>query len=142
MKSKIVLGGIEAVSVPSWGVFGIDARVDTGAETSALHVENLKRLPGKRVSFEIKLPKKSRRRATTTHVVAPVARSGRVRSSNGVVSTRVFVAARVEIGSLLRRIEIGLVDRRHMTYPMLLGRSALAGYFLVDPGRERVLARG
>jgi hypothetical protein len=142
MKSRVVLGVIETVNVPAWGVFGIEARVDTGAETSALHVENLKRLPGRRVSFEVKLPKKARQRATTAHVVAPVARSGRVRSSNGSVSTRVFVAARVEIGSILRRIEIGLVDRRRMTYPMLLGRSALAGYFLVDPGRERVLARG
>jgi len=141
VRKKLVLGTIEAVDIAAWGLFGIAARVDTGAETSALHVENLKTVAGSRVSFDVRVPSTTPRRAGSVHVVLPVARRGKVRSSNGAVGTRVFVVARVQIGPVLRRIEIGLVDRRRMTYPMLLGRSALAGYFLVDPGRESLLTR-
>jgi len=141
VRKKLVLGTIEAVDIAAWGLFGVAARVDTGAETSALHVENLARLPGSRVSFDVRVPSRAPRRSATVRVVLPVARRGQVRSSNGALGTRLFVVARVQIGPVLRRVEIGLVDRRRMTYPMLLGRSALAGYFLVDPGRESVLER-
>ncbi len=138
MRRRLVIGALEPVNIPAWGVFGIDARVDTGALTSALHVENLRELGGGRVAFDVRV--KARGRGATTGVVATVARRGRVRSSNGGLSVRLFVAARVQLGPVLRRVEVGLVDRRSMTYRMLLGRTALAGYFLVDPAAERTLA--
>jgi hypothetical protein len=141
MRKKLVVGVVEGVDVPSWGVFGIEARVDTGAETSALHVENLELLAGGRVAFEVRPKARAKKRAQRVRVVSAVVRRARVRSSNGSLASRLFVAARVQIGPMLRRIEVGLVDRRWMTYPMVLGRSALAGYFLVDPEKERVLSR-
>jgi len=139
MRRRLVIGALEAIDIPAWGVFGLDARVDTGAQTSALHVENLRELGGGRVAFDVRL--KPRGKGATTSVVAAVARRGQVRSSNGGLAARLFVAARLQLGPVLRRVEVGLVDRRRMTYRMLLGRSALAGYFLVDPGAERNLSR-
>jgi hypothetical protein len=53
----------------------------------------------------------------------------------------VFVSAHIQLGGVERRIEVGLVDRSDMLYRMLLGRSALAGSFIVDPGRRYVLGR-
>jgi hypothetical protein len=35
-----------------------------------------------------------------------------------------------------RGIEINLTDRRGMLFPMLLGRSAMDGAFMVDPARS------
>jgi hypothetical protein len=137
-KRRIVLGCVEPVDIPSFGLFGVDARVDTGALTSALHVENLEELAGGRVRFDVR-PARARDKKLC-HVVT-VARRGKVRASTGVLTSRVFVTARVQIGPVLRRVEVGLVDRRHMEYRMLLGRSALAGYFVVDPALERTLAR-
>jgi hypothetical protein len=137
-KRRLVIGCVEPVDIPSFGLFGIEARVDTGAQTSALHVDALADLGGGRVAFEVR---PGGARGAKQRLVLPIARRGRVRVSTGALASRVFVAARVQIGPVLRRVEVGLVDRRKMEFPMLLGRSALSGYFVVDPSLERTLDR-
>lgn len=124
------------MDIPAWGIAGLEARVDTGARTSALHVDSLSELGGGRVRFELKA---GRRKAQP--IEASVTRRGRVRSTSGKIEPRVFVTTRVRVGESEHAIEIGLVDRRHMLYPMLLGRSALAGRFLVDPGKRFLLGK-
>ena len=115
------------------------AKIDTGARTSALHVERVKELPAGRVRFDVCLEADAPEKRV--RVEAAVERRGRVRASNGGVEIRVFVGARIALGGVERRIEIGLVDRSEMLYRMLLGRSALAGSFLIDPGRRYVCGR-
>jgi hypothetical protein len=137
LKRRIVIGCVEPVDIPAFGLFGVEARVDTGALTSALHVENLEELAGGRVGFEVR----SVRGRGKQRFVLPVSRRGQVRASTGALDARIFVATRVQLGAVLRRVEIGLVDRTKMEFRMLLGRSALAGYFVVDPALERTLAR-
>lgn len=136
--ARPVIGVLERVDIPAWGVRGVHARVDTGARSSALHVDALRELGGGRVSFELGLEGQGGKRSKP--IEAPIARRGRVRSTSGKLETRIFVHARVVLGGTEHRIEIGLVDRRHMQNPMLLGRSALAGRFWVDPGRRYLLA--
>jgi hypothetical protein len=132
---RLVIGVVERVSIPEWGAVNLHARVDTGARSSALHVEHLEELGGGRVRFELAGASPRRRRS----VEATVVRRSRVRSTSGSTAARPFVSAKMVLGGREIRVEVGLVDRRHMTYPMLLGRSALAGHFLVDPGRRYVL---
>jgi hypothetical protein len=127
------LGAVELVALPAWGVERLPARVDTGARTSALHVERLTELGDGRVRFELSLGAERR------VVEATVSRRGRVRSTSGKLAGRVFVSALVRVGSVEARVELGLVDRRKMRYAMLLGRSALAGRFLVDVSRSYLL---
>src|SRR6478609_6960201 len=132
-----IIGVAEYVDLPDWGVHGLSARVDTGAQTSALHVENVRLLSGSRVSFEVRL----RRDDPTARVSVEtkVSRCAPVRASSGQSQSRVFVKAHVRLGGQEQRIEIGLVDRRHMLYRMLLGRSALRGHFLVDVTKRYAL---
>lgn len=135
-----LIGVLERVDIPAWGARGIHARVDTGARTSALHVDALTELGAGRVRFELGRSETGGKRRAP--IEATVLRRGRVRSTSGKLESRVFVSARVLLGGAEHRIELGLVDRRHMQNPMLLGRSALAGRFLVDPGRRYLLAAG
>jgi hypothetical protein len=110
------------------------AKVDTGARSSALHVEDIHPLPHGKVGFQVVL--------SNTHPVrhvrveAPITRRARVRSSNGKVEMRYFVKTTLELGSIRREIEVSLTSRGDMRHRMLLGRTALRGEFLVDPGRR------
>lgn len=127
-----VIGYIERITLPSWGVRALSAKIDTGAETSALHVESLRNVGATRVAFEVSTSDEDHELVT---VEARVVRRGLVRSSNGHTEERVFVSTSLTLGGRSQTVEIGLVDRSQMEYRMLVGRSALAGVFLVDPSR-------
>ncbi len=133
-----VIGWSEFVDLPDWGIRKLRAKLDTGARTSALHVESVEERPRGRVRFEVVL---DRRRDRRVRVEARVRRRARVRSSSGHYTTRLFVVTRLEVGPLAHDIEVGLVDREQMIHRMLLGRSALAGRCLVDPAHRSRLGR-
>jgi len=135
--SPLVIGVSEYVDLPEWGILRLRAKIDTGARTSALHVENIRELPGGRVRFDVRLSRNQRDRRVT--VEATIVRRGQVRPSSGELQTRIFVAIVVRIGPVAREIELSLVDRGRMIFRMLLGRRALAGAFLIDPSRRFVL---
>ncbi len=132
-----IIGVAEYVDFPDWGVRGLRARVDTGARTSALHVENVRLLAGSRVRFDVRLRRDDANARVT--VETKVSRRAPVRSSTGQTEPRLFVKAHVRLGGREQLIEIGLVDRRHMLYRMLLGRSALERRFLVDVTKRYAL---
>jgi hypothetical protein len=133
-----IIGVVERVDFPDWGVRGLSARVDTGARTSAIHVEDVELLPGGRVRFDVRLRRDDPKARVT--VEAKVSRRANVRSSTGQTDARLFVKAHVRLGGREHQIEVGLVDRRHMQYRMLLGRSALERRFLVDVTRRYALS--
>ncbi len=135
----LVIGVTEYVDLPEWRILRLRAKIDTGARSSALHVENIRELAFDRVRFEVRLSRnRSERRVT---VEAKVARRGGVRASNGEVEERIFVAVRLRIGAIEREIELSLVDRGRMIFRMLIGRRALAHAFLIDPSRRYVLGK-
>ena len=132
-----IIGVAEFVDFPDWGVKSLRARIDTGARTSALHVENVRLLAGARVRFDVRLRRDDP--AARVTVETKVSRKTPVRSSTGQSEARLFVKAHVRLGGREQLIEVGLVDRRHMLYRMLLGRSALERRFLVDVSRRYAL---
>jgi hypothetical protein len=135
--SPRIIGVAEYVDFPDWGVRHLRARVDTGAKTSALHVENVRRLAGGRVRFDVRLRKNDPK--ARVRVEAKVSRRSLVRSSTGASEARLFVEAYVVLGGREQRIEVGLVDRSKMLYRMLLGRSALERRYLVDVTKRYAL---
>lgn len=132
-----VVGVAEYVDFPDWGVRELSARVDTGALSSALHVENVHELAGSRVRFDVRLLRADATARVT--IETKVSRRAPVRSSTGKSETRLFVKAHVRLGGVEQQIEVGLVDRRNMLYRMLLGRTALHGRYLVDVTKRYAL---
>jgi len=130
------------VDLPEWRILRLRAKVDTGAKSSALHVDNLRELPHDRVRFDVRLHRRYPERTVT--VEAKVTRRTRVRSSSGASELRIFVETQVRVGTVAFTAELGLVDRQRMIYRMLLGRTALGARFYVDPSRRYLLgsARG
>jgi hypothetical protein len=136
---KTVIGWSEHVDFPDWGIEGLHAKIDTGARSSALHVEELVPLPDNRVRFTVLASRKHDR--TRVEVTAPILKWGRVRSSTGHFTTRCFVRVRMRLGPVEKDIELSLVSREKMLYRMLVGRKALERDFLVDVSHRRALGK-
>lgn len=141
-----VFGWREHVALPAWGIPRLRAKLDTGARTSALHVEDFEEIePGTDgppsptgggpglpiVRFHVLTgPRSDPHRI---EVVAPVVGHTVIRDTRARPEQRPIVRTRVVCGPLDREIEISLTDRTGMNFRLLLGRLALQGAALVDP---------
>ena len=114
---KTVIGWSEYVTFPDWEIPRLPAKVDTGARTSSLHVENLQLVDNRHVRFEVILSRRHRHKRV--HVTAEVLKWARVRSSTGHYHTRCFVKTRIRIGDVEKTIELSLASRERMLYRML-----------------------
>ena len=128
---KIVVGWREPVALPDWGIKRVRAKIDTGARTSAIHVDHIEDLEDGRLRFEVVVRERPERRSVW--VESEVARRSRVRPSTGIRQTRPVVVTTLRLGGHDREIEVSLVTRRGMLCRMLVGRTALAGWGVVDP---------
>jgi hypothetical protein len=131
------LGWREWVRLPELGIEAVKAKVDTGARTSALHafeVDAHRRGGAPWVTFRIHPLQRDE------HLVidceAPVVDVRRVRDSGGHVTERHVIGTRLAIGAHHFDVELTLTARDDMRFRMLLGRTAMRGRFLVDPGRS------
>ncbi|MCB1605616.1 MAG: ATP-dependent zinc protease [Xanthomonadales bacterium] len=136
-----ILGWREWVSLPALGVSAVKAKVDTGARSSALHVlwqERFEAAGQPWVRFEVESMGAGTERIRCE---APVEDERPVTDSGGHTILRPFIRTELLVGERRYPIELNLVERHRMRFAMLLGRTALEGNFLVDPGRSYVSGR-
>ncbi len=135
------LGWREWVGLPGLDIRSIRAKLDTGARSSSLHVEWIRvgQEQGVRIArFGVRVRRRAQR---VRECVAPIVDRRPVRDSGGHSSQRWFVRTRLALAGRECEIDINLTDRGGMLFPLLLGRSALAGRFQVDPGLSYSLPR-
>jgi hypothetical protein len=128
----IVLGWREWLALPDLGIARLRAKIDTGARSSALHVDAQWRFHSEGapwVGFRLT----PGRTAGSVEAAAPILDERDVADSGGRRSRRIFVRTRLRLAGVERDIELNLVDRGGMRFPMLLGRTSLEGMFTVDP---------
>jgi hypothetical protein len=138
----VKLGWIERVALPDLGLRTVQAKIDTGARTSALHVSSVRRLEPRpapdgavRERMLIAVPGARRRLEVEIHEWIVVLDTSGRRERRPVIRTV------LEIGGLRRTIRIGLTDRGQMSCPLLIGRTALPPRAVVDPHARHLLAR-
>lgn len=133
---RLVIGRREWIALPELGVLAIHAKTDSGAYSSSLHAEEVVlAADGRSVRFVTHNHQRER-----IACEAAVVHVRRVRSSTGVARKRVFIGLLAILpGGFQWTIHVSLADRSEMRCPMLLGRSALAGYFLIDPQGTHLL---
>jgi len=132
---RVVLGWREWVSLPELGIDAIRAKVDTGARSSALHVDSMALFDRDGVDW-VRFSIHPGDGCPEVTAQAPVIDRRRVTDSGGHATLRVFIATTLSLAGRRQRIEINLTNRRNMLFPMLLGRTALEGAYLVDPSRS------
>lgn len=132
---RILIGVAERVDLPDWGVVGLKAKIDTGARSSAVHVDAVEVIDRNHIRFSIPRPS-----GRMKWVTARFSRRAKVRSSSGEEQTRYFVTTELRLGTLVHDVEISLTSRDAMRYPMLLGRTAMKG-LCIDPMRRYVATK-
>lgn len=131
------IGWREWIALPGLGIPWIKVKADTGARTSALHAFNVKpflRRGERWVRFEVH--PLQRNDAVIVSLKCPVKDRRWVTNSGGGRERRYVIVTPVRIGESEWPIEITLTDRDEMGFRMLLGRTAIKGRFVVDPGRS------
>lgn len=131
------IGWREWVELPDIGSGKLKAKTDTGARSSALHVVSTEEYEENGVKFvRFEVHPEQRDTSTVWRAESPIVDYREIRSSNGKIDLRpVILTDLVALGDTFP-IELTLADRSEMGFRMLLGREALRGRFLVDPGRS------
>ena len=136
-KYQVIIGRGEEIDIV--GVtMRVPAKIDTGAFRSSIHATDIKIVTvdgEKMLSFKI-----------LGHKCAPIARpiltdkfeAIAVRSSSGEVTNRYAVTFKIKIGPKVFNTSFSLFDRTPNVYPILIGREALNGRFLVDSAKGGV----
>jgi len=124
---KVTLSRVEEVILLPWGI-KLTARIDTGATVTSLDARDL-RIDGDEVEFRLSEEYGGRL------LRLPIAGWHRVRSPMGR-QQRPAVEVDLCIASHKVRVKANLNDRSMVKYPIILGRNALKGHFVVDVERR------
>jgi hypothetical protein len=132
-RQKTILGWVEWVEVGRHEI-SLKAKLDTGAETSSLDAQDIRRLrrrsTGERfVEFSVFDPESGE----TIRLKKPLVRLVRIKQHDGSHQVRPVVALDICLAARASTVEVSLIDRSVFIYPLLLGRSALEGHVVVDP---------
>lgn len=140
---KSIIGWREWLSLPDLGINKIKAKIDTGARTSALHAFQIKPYTKSGQSWvEFRIHPKQNDNKLVLDCLAEVIDERDVVDSGGHCERRIVIASTVVIGQDRRLIELTLTDRDNMKFRMLLGRTAIRGGYVVDPGKSFLLSSG
>lgn len=136
--SNTIVGWREWVALPCIGVPWIKAKIDSGAQSSALHADHIEEFVGaegkKWVRFHLKPWQGSD--ADAVVVEREIYDRRAVRSSSGHSEDRIVINIDVELGGHTVAAETTLTNRDEMGFRMLIGREALSRGFLVDSSRS------
>lgn len=141
-KQKLVVGWKEWVSLPELGIPLVEAKLDTGAKTSALHafeLDTFETPDGLHLRFGLHPDRHSDSGPIQCH--ARVVEQRMVSDSGGHRELRWVIRTPLLIGGRLWPIEVTLTNRETMAYRMLLGREALRGRMLVDAEYAHLLGQ-
>lgn len=135
---KLVVGAVEKVLITPPGEI-LSARIDTGAVTSSLDasdVEEFERNGHDWVRFVLINPKTNKEHTLERRVVRNVKI---IQAVTDDVEKRPVVELEVTIGNKTQRAEFTLSDRKHMEYPVLIGRNILMDIMVVDVSRSHII---
>ncbi|MBF9222746.1 ATP-dependent zinc protease family protein [Hymenobacter ruricola] len=138
---KRLLGRRELIDFPGFALGGVEAKVDTGAYTSAIHCTDIHTETDaqQRPVLVVRLLDPDHADANGRPLTFDRFDLRDIRSSNGEVQERYVIRAVVQLYGEDFEAEFSLSDRSDMKYPVLLGRSLLRqGRFVVDVAKRNL----
>lgn len=134
-KQLTPIGTTELIDFPDDAIFGVPAKIDTGADYSSIWASDIM-LDGNLLRFNFFAP------GSPYYQQKPVETStfkqARVKNSFGDTESRYKIKLRVRIGERTFTRWFNLADRSRSTYPVLLGKNFLKNTFLVDVSARHI----
>ena len=131
-----VIGWREHIILPEFGSTQLDAKIDTGARTSALHAVDIaveSRNREEWVSFHLPYLGEPR----SARHSAKIFDKRKIRSTSGIAQLRYVIRTTLVLGNRQWQIEVSLADREKMKHDIILGRTAVRHQgLLVDPAKS------
>lgn len=135
---KQVVGRRELVDFPRFKLRGVEAKVDTGAYTGAIHCSNIhiETLPDGRELLCVQLLDPSHPNFNGRPLQFADFSLRDIKSSNGEVQERYVIQTVIQLFGEDISAEFSLSDRSDMRYPVLIGRALLRqAQLVVDVAR-------
>lgn len=134
----LVVGWQERVDLPLLGLNNLDAKIDTGARTSALHATDIEAFERDSVPW-VRFHTRFDDDTQDTDVECPIHDQRDIKNTSGKSEERIVIRTRFRIESHLWKIDLSLTARSEMKFRMIVGRTALRRHaILVDPSRRHL----
>ena len=135
----VIIGEAEKVTFTSKDL-RLNARIDTGAQTSSLGVvdqQPFERDGKKWLDFSVQDPNSGK----LINFKLPVVRIAEIKRHGAAAQERPVVKLKIKLGDIEMEREFTLADRARYTFPVLIGRNVLSDKYLVDVNRKYSAAR-
>ena len=138
--AKRVLGATSILVEASTGV-ELSARIDTGAASCSMHVEEIEVVDGV-AAMRKNIGKEARLRIRDADgqdywIDTKIVETVLIKNPNSDKKQRRYkVWLTLQADGIEKRVLVTLCDRSHLKYPLLIGRNFLNGDFLVDVSLE------
>lgn len=134
---KVIAGWVEKITLPhapTNKLAPIKAKLDTGAETSSIHAENIKTFKsgGKTWVEFILVLKDSNGKIHRIAMKKVNQRRVKIKNRDGSYDRRPIVELDICFDGRIHSTSFSLADRSKFIYPILLGRKFLEGIAVVD----------
>lgn len=136
-QNKQIIGRVEKIDIPTFDLSDIDAKIDTGAYSGALHVSFVEEFEKDNNIFIrfIVLDESHPEFNNIPHETSDFQKK-LIKNSTGQSEIRYVVPVKIKIKDIEIETKLSLSDRTEMKYPVLLGRKVIRKHFLVDPSKK------
>ena len=133
MKNLKSIGTIELVSLPNDGVQDVPAKIDTGADSSALWASSITERDG---TLSFTLFGKTSPFYTGNVLTTSDYKVISVKNSFGHAELRYKVKLKLVLAGRTIQATVNLANRKYNRYPILVGRRTLQGKFVVNVAKK------
>lgn len=134
---NILIGRREYVDFPLLELQNLEAKIDTGAYSSALHCKDIeiKERNGHKILC-FKLLDETHPEYSDKEFQFKEFFNKTVKNSFGESENRFFIKTQILLAGKKINSSISLTDRTNMKYPVLIGRKTIKGKFIVDVNKK------
>lgn len=137
INKKNIIGRLESIDLPDFGLNAITAKIDTGAYNGAIHTTNVeeKEVDGKTI-IEFSLLDEEHPEFKEDVFQVDDFEKRRVKNSMGDSELRYVIPTKIILKGEEIKVKLSLSNRKNLKYPVLLGRKIIRKHFIVDVSKK------